>query len=125
MKLAAIVFMFAIPAASFAADTPLTGKSGIVITSEPLRGNSAEVAINGKRVAAVDPDQPYKALHDSGKIIVTTRGGRAEIEAQPNKEYVFEITMKPSTAGFVLFGLVGSSSMGDYPITLIQTRDLQ
>ncbi len=99
-------------------------KASIVITSEPLRGNKADVEINGKKVASVGPDDPYRTMVDPGKVVVTTKGGRVEIDAQPNKEYVFEIVLKGSTGGFMLFGLAGSSAMADYPITLQSTRDL-
>jgi len=125
MKLAIIALFCTLSGFVLAADPPTTtARASIVITSEPLRGNMADVEINGKRVAAVGPDQPYKGLHEPGKIVITTKGGRAEIDAQPNKEYEFEIVLKPSTSGFLAFGLVGSSSMGDYPISLKTTRDL-
>ena len=42
-------------------------------------------------------------MYDAGKIVITTRGGRAEVDALPNKEYVFEIVMKGSTAGAVMY----------------------
>ncbi len=120
--LVAAALFSALSCAAFAADP--TPKASIVITSEPLRGNKAEVEINGKKVASVGPDDPYKTTVNPGKVVITTKGGRAEIDAQPNKEYVFEIVMKGSTGGAIMFGLVGSSAMADYPITLQSTRDL-
>jgi hypothetical protein len=104
---------------------PAVAKAGIVITTEPLRGNTADIEINGKRVASIGVDQVYKGLFDPGKIVINVKGGKAEIEAQPNKEYVFEIAMLPSTTGFMLFGLVGSSAMANYSIVLKDTRDLK
>ena len=125
IKLAAIALFFAFSGFLLAADQSTTAKAGIVITSEPLRGYTADVEINGKRVAAVGPDEPYKGLHEPGKVVITTKGGRAEIDAEPNKEYVFEIVLKTSTSAALMFGLIGAQLSAEYPITLKTTRDLQ
>ena len=125
MKLATIALFCSLSGFVLAADPPTTtAKASIVITSEPLRGHMADVEINGKPVAAVGPDRSYKGLHEPGKLVITTKGGRAEIDAEPNKEYEFEIVLKGSTAGFLMFGLVGSSFTNEYPISLKTTRDL-
>ena len=123
MKLATVALFCALPGVAMAADRPTTaGKASIVITSEPLRGHKADVEINGKRVVAVGPDDPYRTLHEPGKVVITTRGGRAEIDAEPNKEYEFEISLKGSTGGFLAFGLAGTSYTNEYAITLKATR---
>ena len=96
--------------------------SRIVIKTEPLRGQTIDVKINGQRVASMDGDQVYSGVFASGNIIITVPGGKAEFNAEANKEYTFEVALVPSTSGFIMFGLVGSSSMATYSITLKETR---
>ena len=113
--------LFLIPLLAFV--TTLFASSEKQFVTELFR--LADVEINGKRVAAVGPDEPYKCLHEPGKVVITTKGGRAEIDAEPNKEYVFEIVLKTSTSAALMFGLIGAQLSAEYPITLKTTRDLQ
>ena len=97
-----------------------TGNARIVITSQPLRGYSADVSINGRKVAAVDPYTPYQGEIAPGKTIVTVEGEGIEFDAQPNHEYVLEITMiPPSTAATFFLGLFAPGS--GYSIALKKT----
>ena len=102
------------------------GKARVVITSEPLGGlgAKAEVEVNGQRVASVGSDDPYSGEFTPGKMVVTVEGGKAEFNAEPNKEYLLEVALVPSTGGAFAFGLVGAMSMGTYKITLKETRDV-
>jgi Zn-dependent protease with chaperone function len=47
------------------------GKARISITSEPLRGMTTDVSVNGKRIATVGPDNPFK-----GEISQASRSSR-------------------------------------------------
>ena len=81
--------------------------AAILVTSEPLRGNTPSIEINGKRVGSIGVDQPYKASLEPGKTTVSIKGDKVEFNAEPNKEYVFEVAMRePSGASVFFFGLV-------------------
>jgi hypothetical protein len=97
-----------------------TGNARIVITSQPLRGYSVDVSINGKKVAAVDQYRPYHGEIAPGKTIVAVEGEGIEFDAKPNHEYVLEITMiPPSTAATLFFGMLAPPS--GYSIALEKT----
>ena len=103
----------------------LAGKTGIVITTEPLRGNKVDVDINGKRVVTIGVEETYRGSFEAGKLVVTVKGDKLEIDAQPNKEYVLEVAMRPpSGASYFFLGVIGSSMTAEYAIALKATRDL-
>lgn len=92
----------------------------IVITSLPLRGYSADVSINGSRIASVGPDTPYRGEIAPGKTVVTVEGGVVEFVAKRDHEYVLEITMiPPGTAATLFLGLLAPGS--GYSIALKRT----
>lgn len=95
-----------------------TGNARIVITSQPLRGYSADVSINGKKVAAVDQYRSYQGEIAAGKTIVAAEGEGIEFVAKPGYEYVLEITMIPPTiATSLVLGVLAPK----YLVTLKKT----
>jgi hypothetical protein len=99
--------------------------SRIVIKTEPLRGESTEVKINGQKVATMEGNQVYSGIFSPGLVLITTKGGEAKINAEANKEYVFEISFVGSASGFALFGLAGSGLNATYPVTLKATSNIE
>ncbi len=109
---------------------PLSGaasatNSRIVIKTEPLRNNTIDIKINGQKVATMGGNEVYSGVFSPGWILITVQGGEAKINAEANKEYVFEIAFVGSTSGFLLFGLAGSSMSATYTITLKNTSDIE
>jgi len=97
-----------------------TGSARIVITSLPLRGYSADVSINGSRIASVGPDTPYRGEIAPGKTVVAVEAGTVEFVAEHDHEYVLEITMiPPGTAATLFLGLLAPGS--GYSIALKRT----
>ena len=97
-----------------------TGTGRIVVTSQPLRGYSVDVSINGQKVATVNPYRPYRGEIPAGETRVAVEGKETKFIAKPGHEYVLEITMIPPSDATALFlGLFAPPS--GYLVTLKKT----
>ena len=110
------------PAATPTSSTASEANAKIAIKTEPLRNNRIDVEINGRRVSAMEGNQVYSGVFAPGQMLITVPGGKAEFNAEANKEYLLEIALIPSNTGYLLFGLMGSSAMATYSVTLKETR---
>jgi hypothetical protein len=110
------------PAATPTSAAPSEANAKIAIKTEPLRNNKIDVEVNGRRVASMEGNQVYSGVFVPGQMLITVPGGKTEFQAEANKEYLLEIALIPSNTGYLLFGLMGSSAMATYSITLKETR---
>jgi hypothetical protein len=110
------------PAATPTSSAASEPNAKIAIKTEPLRNNKIDVEINGQRVASMEGNQVYSGVFAPGQMLITVPGGKTEFNAEADKEYLLEIALIPSNTGYLLFGLMGSSAMATYSITLKETR---
>lgn len=115
------------------------GKAKVVITRNTdalFLGVQARIDVSGDRVAELWRGESYTGVLQPGKVILSTDAwstpGRfmAHFNAEPDKEYVFEISPRGGHyATLVFFGIVGSAvdsaideNTGPFAITLKEIK---